>query len=261
MAVDVPEFIRRNAARGLEYNREGKGGEGLVEQTLSDARDMVRGSISEAKVRKMRPWFARHKVDMDAPANDPDNDAFPGNGAVAWLLWGGSVSGDKMDAAKWAERVVERLDREQAEAASLDSVPRVEIKMDTIEGQLANALSGIAAKEVEVTEARAVAEKAVAEKLELDGKVAELTASVATLSAEKAELVAKVAALEAASVSASEEAAKIAASVGVEPVESAPAVAPVATADDIRAQFLAMPFGVERTAFFNKNKKAILGTR
>ena len=261
MAVEVPQFIRDNAARGLEYNREGKGGDGLVEQTLADARDMVRGEISEAKVRKMGPWFARHKPDMDAPANDPDNEEFPGNGAVAWLLWGGSVSGDKMDAAKWAERVVERLDREKEEARSLDSVPRVENDMDTIEGQLANALAGIAAKEVEVTEARVVAEKAVAEKIELDGKVAELSASVASLSAEKADLLAKIAALETAQVSASEEAAKIAASVGVAPVESAPAAPVAATEEDIRAKFLAMPFGVERTAFFNANKKAILGLR
>ena len=133
--------------------------------------------------------------------------------------------------------------------------------MDTIEGQLTTALAGIAAKEVEVTEARAVAEKAVAEKLELDGKVAELSASIVTLSAEKADLLAKVEALESSAVSASEEAAKIAASVGVVPVESAPAAPVAATDDDLRAAFLAMPFGVERTAFFNKNKKAILGLR
>ena len=133
--------------------------------------------------------------------------------------------------------------------------------MDTIEGQLTNALAGIAAKEVEVTEARAVAEKAVAEKLELDGKVAELSANVATLSAEKADLLAKIAALESNAITATEEAAKIAASVGVAPVESAPAAPVAPSADDIRSTFLAMPYGVERTAFFNANKKAILGLR
>ena len=251
MAVEVPEFIRRNAARGLEYNREGKGGDGLVEQTLDDARDMVRGEISEAKVRKMGPWFARHKPDMDAPANDPDNEAFPGKGAVAWLLWGGSVSGDKMDAAKWAERVVERLDREQ----SLDGAPKVETSMDTIEGQLTNALAGIAAKEVEVTEARAVAEKAVAEKLELDGKVAELSAALEKVTAEKAELAAKVDALAATQVSASEEAAKIAASVGVPAVESAPES--VAPKGNVLEQYLALS-GADRASFFAANRAAII---
>lgn len=253
MAVDVPEFIRRNAARGLEYNRKGKGGEGLVEQTLADARDMVRGSISEAKVRKMGPWFARHKPDMDAPANDSDNEAFPGNGAVAWLLWGGSVSGDKMDAAKWAERVVERLDRERENADSLTAPARVE-DMDTIEGQLTNALAGIAAKEVEVNEARAVAEKAVAERLELDAKIAELTASLEKVTAEKAELAAKVEALAVATVDASEEAAKIAASVGVVPVETAPETAPKAS---VLEQYLSLS-GAERASFFAANKAAIV---
>ena len=255
MAVEVPEFIRRNAARGLEYNREGKGGDGLVEQTLADARDMVRGEISEAKVRKMGPWFARHKPDMDAPANDPDNEAFPGKGAVAWLLWGGSVSGDKMDAAKWAERVVERLDREKEEAETLTAPARVETSMDTIEGQLANALAGIAAKEVEVTEARVVAEKAVAEKLELDGKVAELTAALEKAAAEKAELAAKVESITAATVSASEEAAKIVASVGVAPVESAPES--VAPKGNVLEQYLALS-GAERASFFAANRAAII---
>ena len=255
MAIEVPEFIRRNAARGLEYNREGKGGDGLVEQTLADARDMARGEVSEAKVRKMGPWFARHKPDMDAPANDPDNDAFPGNGAVAWLLWGGSVSGDKMDAAKWAERVVERLDREREDGQSLDAASRVETDMDTIEGQLTNALAGIAAKEVEVTEARAVAEKAVAEKLELDGKVAELSAALEKVTAEKAELAAKVDALAATQVSASEEAAKIAASVGVPAVESAPES--VAPKGNVLEQYLALS-GADRASFFAANRAAII---
>ena len=93
MAIDVPEFIQRNAERGLEYNREGKGGDGLVEQTLSDARDMARGSISEAKVRKMGPWFARHRTDMSAPANDPDSEVFSGKvGAQKGLVTGLTTS-------------------------------------------------------------------------------------------------------------------------------------------------------------------------
>lgn len=252
--IKVPDYISANAKRGLEYRAEGKGGDGLVEQTIRDARDMVEGSISEAKVRKMGPWFARHKVDMDAPANDPDNEAFPGNGAVAWLLWGGSVSGDKMDAAMWAERVVERLDREREEAETLTAPARVETSMDTIEGQLANALAGIAAKEVEVTEARAVAEKAVAEKLELDGKVAELSAALEKAAAEKAELAAKLDSVTASQVSASDEAAKIVASVGVAPVESAPEVAPKGS---VLEQYLALS-GAERASFFAANRAAIV---
>ncbi len=264
--IPVPGFISRNAERGLKYREEGRGGDGLVEQTIRDARDMVEGSISEAKLRKMAPWFARHRPDMDAPANDPDNDAFPGNGAVAWLLWGGSVSGDKMDAAKWAERTVERLDREREEARNLDSLPRVETDMDTIESKLASAESALVALTAERDDLRVSFEKLAAEKTESasavaadlsakDTKISELTAAVDGLTAERAELVAKIAALEAGKVTASAEAAKIAASVGVAPVESSPE----ATAEpklSILEQYLALS-GAERSAFYAANKGAI----
>jgi hypothetical protein len=254
MAIDVPEFIQRNAERGLEYNREGKGGDGLVEQTLSDARDMARGSISEAKVRKMGPWFARHRTDMSAPANDPDNEAFPGNGAVAWLLWGGSVSGDKMDAAKWAERTVERLNREKEEANVLTSSATIE-HMDTIESKLSAALEGIVAKDTEITEARATVEKVASENMELTTKVKELTLAVDGFSAEKAELIARIAALEGNAVSASVEAAKVCASVGVNPVESAPETSEAPKLSLVE-QYLSLQ-GAERSAFFAKHGAAI----
>lgn len=259
--VPVPEFISANARRGLKYREEGKGGEGLVDQTIRDARDMVEGSISEAKLRKMGPWFARHRVDMDAPANDPDNDAFPGNGAVAWLLWGGSVSGDKMDAAKWAERTVERLDREREEAGNLTRPATVENTMDnkhtSIEARLeaAEALVAeatatrdeVAAKAVEAAEA---SKAAIAER---DAKIAELTAALEKASAEKAAAEVVVAVAAAEKVSASEEAAKIAASVGVAPVESAPEAA---AKPSILEQYLALE-GQERTKFFAEHSVAI----
>lgn len=254
MAIDVPEFIQRNAKRGLEYNREGKGGDGLVEQTLADARDMVRGSISEAKVRKMGPWFARHRTDMSAPANDPDNDAFPGNGAVAWLLWGGSVSGDKMDAAKWAERTVERLDREREASKLLTSFATIE-HMDTIEQKLTAALEGIVAKDAEITEARASVEKVASENMELTTKVKELTLAVDGFASEKAELLARIASLEGNAVTASVEAAKVCASVGVNPVESAPETSEAPKLSLVE-QYLSLK-GAERTAFFAKHGAAI----
>ena len=250
MAIEVPQFIRDNARRGLDYNADGKGGDGMTDKTLREARDMADGNVSESKVRRMGPWFARHRVDMDAPANDPKSDDFPGKGAVAWLVWGGSTSGDIMDAAKWAERTVERLDKE----ASLDASSRVR-HMDTIESQLAAALEAASAKDTEVTEARAAIEKVAAENLELAAKVNALEASLAALSSDKATLAAQVEAAAATAVTASEEAAEIAASVGVAPIESAPAVAPKA---DVLEQYLSLS-GAERAAFFAANKNAIMG--
>ena len=85
--LTVPQFIRDNAARGLEYLREGFGGDGLTEGTKREAREMAAGRISENKVRKMAPWFARHKVDGQAPKNsDPSHNEYPGAGLVDWLI-------------------------------------------------------------------------------------------------------------------------------------------------------------------------------
>jgi hypothetical protein len=256
MAVDVPKFISDNASRGLEYNREGKGGEGLTDKTLREAREMADGSVSEDKVRRMGPWFARHRVDMDAPANDPDSEDFPGKGAVAWLIWGGSTSGDIMDAAKWAERTVERLDREREESAKLDTAPKGR-NMDTIEARLAAALEGIAAKDAEVADARATAESVVSANLELIEKLKVAEDKLAAIEAEKVALAAKVEAAAETAVTASEEAAKIAASVGVAPVETNPAV-DAAPKADVLETYLALS-GQERAAFFAANRNAIMG--
>ena len=258
MAIDVPAFISRNAERGLEYNREGKGGEGLVEQTLEDARDMVRGSISEAKVRKMGPWFARHKVDMDAPQNDPDSKDFPGKGAVAWLLWGGSTSGDKMDAAKWAERIVEKLDRESAfySRPTFMEHSTIEETLAAVQASLAEAVTTrdeVASKAIEANESFKVV---LAER---DTKVAELALALEAATKANAELTEKVASLESKTITASEQAAVIAASVGVDPVETLSAEQNDNTPAAVRQKFLSMPASRERQAFFNANRKVILG--
>jgi len=119
MPVDnVPEFIKNNAQRGLDYLAEGFGGDGLTEGTKRAAREMADGNISEDKVRKMAPWFARHKADGQAPQNKDSSDpGYPGAGLVAWLLWGGNADFD--DAAQdWAQRQIDKLDNETNKARS-----------------------------------------------------------------------------------------------------------------------------------------------
>lgn len=119
MPVDnVPEFIRNNAQRGLDYLSEGFGGDGLTEGTKSAARAMADGNISDEKVRKMAPWFARHKVDGQAPKNSNSSDpGYPGAGLVAWLLWGGNADFD--DAAQdWAQRQIDKLNNQNNKARS-----------------------------------------------------------------------------------------------------------------------------------------------
>ena len=113
-AVDLsaPNFIQANAERGLKYLAEGYGGDGLTEGTKREAREIAAGNISENKVRKMAPWFARHKVDGQAPKNSNQSDPeYPGAGLVAWLLWGGDS--DFSDRAQtWAQRKIDALDAE-----------------------------------------------------------------------------------------------------------------------------------------------------
>ena len=142
----------------------------------------------------------------------------------------------------------------------------------TIEELLAVAEASVVAVTTERDEMRVSFEKLASEqvanieatKTEVaakDVKLNELTVAIDGLTAEKAELIARIAALEGNAISASVEAAKVCASVGVNPVESSPAPTVSETDNDIREQFLAMPFGVKRTAFFNANKKVILDLR
>jgi HK97 family phage prohead protease len=115
---NVPEFIKKNAQRGLDYLAEGFGGDGLTDATKREAREMAAGRISDNKVRKMAPWFARHKADGQAPKNKDSSDpGYPGAGLVAWLLWGGNANFD--DAAQnWAQRQIDKLDNETNKARS-----------------------------------------------------------------------------------------------------------------------------------------------
>jgi HK97 family phage prohead protease len=116
-AVDLsaPSYMRSAARRGLKYYEDGLGGDGLVPATISAARDMASGNVSEAKWRKIGPWIARHLVDLDAPKNNnPSDKEYPGAGLVAHLLWG---SGPSKRAAErtmnYAMGLVERIDKDR----------------------------------------------------------------------------------------------------------------------------------------------------
>ena len=124
--VDVPAYIQSAAEKGLGYYADGLGGDGLVEQTISDARDLAGGSVSDEKARRMIAWIARHRVDWEGvPQNsDESNENFPGPGAVAALLWG--VNPTQSDGAdrvvRWAEGIVAALeDREIIDLKELET--------------------------------------------------------------------------------------------------------------------------------------------
>jgi len=260
--MEVPDYVSDAARRGLDWHAEGKSGDGTTDQTIREARAMAGGNVSEDKLRRMNPWFQRHRPDMDAPKNKPDNEDFPGAGAVAWALWGGPTSGDIMRTAKWAEAEVNRLDREK-EATANHKFDLSRNNM-TIEEQLIKAMAELTSASAERDELRANLENAVAKEASDFKATLEQNASLVierdALAKEKAELVAKIAELQTQTVSASVEAAKIASSVGVNPVELSPSDKsdePVKAVNHLEV-FLAMDMGAERSAYFAKHKNEII---
>lgn len=109
-AIDLsaPAFMRASAKRGLALHEQGLSGDGLVPQTVEDARKMAAGQVTEAKWRKIGAWIARHIDDLDAVQGDEITA-----GLVAMLLWGGgSTKASARRAQEYAYRIVERLDSE-----------------------------------------------------------------------------------------------------------------------------------------------------
>lgn len=146
--LSVPQFIRDNAARGVKLYEEGFGGDGLVDATIRAARDMAAGRITENKVRKMAPWFARHKVDGQAPKNNnPSHPEYPGEGLVAWLLWGGD-SNFSDRAQNWAQRKIDALDAESDSRSKMKKIERRTYTVRNVEARSEDGemrLSGYAA--------------------------------------------------------------------------------------------------------------------
>jgi uncharacterized protein len=108
-----PAYMRASARRGLEWHSEGLSGDGIVDRTIREARAMAQGNVTADKWVRTRAWIARHLVDMDAPANTPGDENYPGPGAVAMALWGGGGSKRSAERAlAYADGVVGRLEEE-----------------------------------------------------------------------------------------------------------------------------------------------------
>jgi HK97 family phage prohead protease len=111
--LDLPDYIRTAAARGLEYYADGLAGDGVVARTIREARLLADGQVSEDKVIRASAWAARHLVDLDAEDNrDPDADGFPGAGAVAFYLWGINPL-DPQAAIEWYARKADQIREEE----------------------------------------------------------------------------------------------------------------------------------------------------
>ena len=126
----APAYMRAAARQGLRYYDQGLAGDGVVDRTVTEARQMSRGdSLTPDKWVRIAAWIARHMVDLDAPAADPDADGYPSPGVVAHLLWG---SGPSKRAARrameYAEGVVARLEEENEGRARGEAVKKLETR-------------------------------------------------------------------------------------------------------------------------------------
>ena len=126
-----PAYMRAAARQGLRYYEEGKGGDGLVERTIREARAMAAGNVTADKWVRIRAWIARHLVDLDSPAARPDSADYPSAGVVAHLLWG---SGPSKRAAQrvltYAEGVVSRIEAENEGRAKGEALSKIETRVN-----------------------------------------------------------------------------------------------------------------------------------
>jgi len=115
--IDVPEYIQMAAAKGITYFDNGFAGDGLQPETVEDARQLRAGQVEDEKVTRMRAWILRHRGDWEGvPANsNPQDDNFPGPGAVAAYLWGVDPTAENGAdrVLQWADGVLAPLETEE----------------------------------------------------------------------------------------------------------------------------------------------------
>lgn len=91
------------ARRGLRLREKfDRGGTEVGVRRAHQLRD--RADVSEADVKSMHSFFARHAVDREAKPEGWNTDKDPSAGFIAWLLWGGDAG------RKWADAKAKTLD-------------------------------------------------------------------------------------------------------------------------------------------------------
>jgi len=130
--LSAPAYMRAAARRGLKYYEDGLAGDGVKDATIREARAMANGNVTADKWVRIAAWIARHLVDLDAPAANPQNEAYPSAGVVAHLLWG---SGPSKEAARrameYAQDVVDRIRDENEGRAKGEALSKLETRVNT----------------------------------------------------------------------------------------------------------------------------------
>lgn len=92
------EAMKAEARRGLEWRKTfGRGGTDIG---VASAREIIAGSVTYARVLRIKSFLARHEIDKEGQGFTPDQDGYPSAGRIAWALWGGDPG------QTWANRTV-----------------------------------------------------------------------------------------------------------------------------------------------------------
>ena len=96
-----PASVARNAARALKWHKTI--GSGMTPVGIRRAVQLSsRQPVSLQTLKRMRSYFERHFVDMEATGCYRDEKGYPSKGRIAWDAWGGMAGWD------WAEREIRK---------------------------------------------------------------------------------------------------------------------------------------------------------
>lgn len=85
-----PKGVQKVGKRAVGWIEDGKAGRNFTDVGRHRAHQLAGGeSLSDADVKKMKAYFARHEVDKDAEGFKRGSAGFPSPGRVAWDAWGG----------------------------------------------------------------------------------------------------------------------------------------------------------------------------
>jgi HK97 family phage prohead protease len=126
----IPQGVKEQATTGLKWSKEySRGGTAVGKNT---ANYLISNETADwKKVFHISAYFARHENEMSLPSNsDPSADGYPGNGIIAWKLWGGNPG------KTWSQKLVKAMQsRDEENDVSVvrgpgGTVARVEEKVE-----------------------------------------------------------------------------------------------------------------------------------
>lgn len=106
----IPDGVKTQAETGLNWaNEYNRGGTSVGKAT---ARYLLNNSTADwRKVFHISAYFARHENEMSLASNsDPGADGYPGNGLIAWKLWGGNPG------RTWSQKLVKAMQSRDEDA-------------------------------------------------------------------------------------------------------------------------------------------------